>query len=85
VNILVDNQGRAQLCDFGLAIVGSTTTGNMSATDTGAGTLRFMSPERFANEESRRTMSDDIYAFACLCYTVRAHILFQASILLMTP
>jgi serine/threonine protein kinase len=69
-NVLVDQKGHPQLCDFGLAIVGSTTVGNMTPANIGAGSVRFMSPERFNSEDSKRNTSDDVYAFGCLIYTV---------------
>jgi serine/threonine protein kinase len=69
-NILIDGEGRVQISDFGLAIVGTNTDGSMSASTNAAGTIGFMSPERFTSDARKRTWSDDTYTFASLCYYV---------------
>ncbi|KAG8950606.1 hypothetical protein FRC03_012791 [Tulasnella sp. 419] len=66
-NVLVDDKGRASLCDFGMSefvddaarISGFTTTAA-----TVGGTGRFMCPELF-DDEPKTTMTD-IWAFGCL-------------------
>jgi serine/threonine protein kinase len=69
-NVLVDSSGHVQLCDFGLAIIGEETQGRMTTSINASGTLNWMSPERLFAEHHRRTMADDVYAYACLCYFV---------------
>ncbi|KAG8961031.1 hypothetical protein FRC03_005850 [Tulasnella sp. 419] len=65
-NVLVDADGRAGLCDFGMSqfiseasrISGFTTTGN------GGGTDRFMCPEIL--EDHPKTPATDVWALGCL-------------------
>jgi WD40 repeat protein len=47
----------------------------MSTTKNNYGTARWMAPERLkANEPFRRTTATDVYAYGCLCYTVRSEL-----------
>jgi serine/threonine protein kinase len=66
-NVLIDEEGRASICDFGLSIIldgGPTgyTTSNFG------GSLRFLAPELL--DEGTRTVETDIYAYACTCIEV---------------
>ncbi|KAG8955280.1 hypothetical protein FRC03_011226, partial [Tulasnella sp. 419] len=66
-NVLVDSEGRASLCDFGMSqfideasrITGFTTTSGHSG-----GTDRFMCPELL--EDAPKTTATDMWAFGCL-------------------
>ncbi|KAF9780863.1 kinase-like domain-containing protein [Thelephora terrestris] len=75
-NILIDENGRARLADFGLlAIASDTTTIISSASFSEAGTHRWMSPElldpeRFRLEHSRPTKPSDCYALGMVVYEV---------------
>jgi serine/threonine protein kinase len=70
VNVLVDVGPTARLADFGLTIVGESSAMGMTTTFSGAGTLRWKSPERLW-EDGRHAVAGDIWAFACLCVVVR--------------
>jgi serine/threonine protein kinase len=72
-NILLTEGGDAQLADFGLTIVGDGTVDRMTTQSGEQGTLRWMSPERLDGATKRLQPTDDVYAFACLCYTVGKH------------
>jgi len=48
-NVLIDDSGRACLCDFGIASV--TIVGTMGSTRPSNGTIRWMAPEVFDLEE----------------------------------
>lgn len=62
-NILVDQNGRAALCDFGLSIVhDGLPTGH--TTSNFGGSLRYLAPE-LSEENSTRTTATDIYALGC--------------------
>jgi len=63
-NVVVSDDGRALITDFGLSFVLATTTVTSSG-----GTIRFMAPE-IVVEDSQPTASSDIWSFACLCYEV---------------
>jgi serine/threonine protein kinase len=69
MNVLVDEKFEARLADFGLTLVGDSSVAGMTTTNTGAGSLRWKSPERL-EEDARRSMSGDVWAFACLCIVV---------------
>ncbi|KAJ7814160.1 kinase-like domain-containing protein [Mycena olivaceomarginata] len=66
-NILVDEDGRARLADFGLAVfIDSETTGKSS---TRSGTTRWMAPELLCpppGTSFRRTFASDMWAFGCV-------------------
>jgi serine/threonine protein kinase len=75
-NILLTEGGDAQIADFGLTIVGDGTVDKMTTKSGEQGTLRWMSPERLEGESKRLQPTDDVYAFACLCYAVGEHRIF---------
>ena len=67
-NILVNGDGKAMVTDFGL----------VQATDSGAGTPAYMSPEQWRGEEL--DVRSDIYAFGCILFEMfTAHRLFAAA------
>ncbi|KAJ7916169.1 kinase-like domain-containing protein, partial [Mycena leptocephala] len=65
-NILVDEEEHARLADFGLASYTNATVKSSAR----AGSTRWMAPELLDAEplQFRRTVSTDVYAFACVCY-----------------
>ena len=63
-NILVTEEGRAKLTDFGIAMEASTTT--ITRTDTIMGSVHYLSPEQARGETA--TASSDIYAVGILLY-----------------
>ncbi|KAJ3219774.1 hypothetical protein HDU67_009586 [Dinochytrium kinnereticum] len=67
INILVDENGKAYVSDFGFAYLKKvTSTRQTSATSQVAGTLRWMAPERLSGGSP--TAAVDVYAFAMTCY-----------------
>ncbi|KAG6905887.1 hypothetical protein DXG01_017094 [Tephrocybe rancida] len=76
-NILIDEQGRARLCDFGIAsicdpeIKAWTTQSSVSSK---GGSTRWQAPELFDitedDEEVQNSVFSDVYAFGCVCYEV---------------
>jgi serine/threonine protein kinase len=75
-NILIDENGRACLADFGLlAIISDGTSHTSSGSLAQGGTFRWMSPELFYPEnfglkDSRRTKRSDCYALGMVIYEV---------------
>jgi serine/threonine protein kinase len=67
---MVTDDKHIQLADFGLVMVGDSTYEHMTTSAGNAGTARWMSPERLNQSSEHRTTADDVYAFACVCYTV---------------
>ncbi|KAG8897175.1 hypothetical protein FRB99_008388, partial [Tulasnella sp. 403] len=70
-NVLVNDQERAMLCDFGLAKAeedvpsGLTTTGFNER-----GSTRYLSPELVTELTPRRTLQSDIWAWGCLLFEI---------------
>ncbi|KZV81821.1 kinase-like protein [Exidia glandulosa HHB12029] len=66
-NILVSDEGDARICDFGLASmlyeIPSTATSMR-------GTLRWMAPELFKDDDARHTTYSDVWAFGCVVIEV---------------
>ncbi|KAF9257558.1 kinase-like protein [Marasmius fiardii PR-910] len=65
-NILIDDEFHPRLIDFGLTIFHGS---EHHTTDLG-GTLRWMAPELFFGNDTRRSFASDVYAFGCLCVEV---------------
>ena len=74
VNVLVTEEQRACLADFGLSTVSDSQVLKISSLSTKnvqvGGTLRWTSPEIFEGEQPINTSSSDIYSFACVSYEV---------------
>ncbi|KAG6908633.1 hypothetical protein DXG01_003811 [Tephrocybe rancida] len=75
-NILIDDQGRACLCDFGISSICDPEikawTTQSSATSKG-GSTRWQAPELFdleSDEDVQNTIFSDVYAFGCVCYEI---------------
>jgi len=75
-NILIDNDGHAQLADFGLlTIISDFTHPATSSSSKGGGTTRWMSPElldpdRFGLQNGRPTKESDCYALGMVILEV---------------
>lgn len=69
-NVLIDDSGRALLCDFGLARVKADIMSRSMITDvkTTAGSRYWMAPERLVGKSPKK--SSDVYAFGCTAYEV---------------
>jgi serine/threonine protein kinase len=78
MNVLIDENFQARLADFGLTLVGDSSLAGMTTTTSGAGSLRWKSPERF-EDDARRSIAGDIWAFACLCIVVSVQDLHRPS------
>ncbi|KAJ7288955.1 kinase-like domain-containing protein [Mycena rebaudengoi] len=68
-NILINDQWRACLADFGLTSFSDATTTALSSNR--AGSVRWMAPElldpgRFGHNQFSRTPASDVYAFGCV-------------------
>jgi serine/threonine protein kinase len=74
-NILIDNQLRARISDFGLATVMYSTAGHTTTTLGTGGTVRWMAPELFEGDPKdstagQPTFASDVYALAMTCWEV---------------
>jgi serine/threonine-protein kinase len=63
-NVLLDDEGRAKISDFGIARI--TDADTLTAAGTVIGTASYMSPEQAAGETA--TPASDVYAFGVLLY-----------------
>ncbi|KAJ3486407.1 hypothetical protein NLI96_g4265 [Meripilus lineatus] len=66
-NILIDNHYQPKLADFGLSMLSGSGSMTMGSHSGPRGTLRFMAPELFVDENSALSLKSDIYAFGCVC------------------
>jgi serine/threonine protein kinase len=75
VNILITDERRACLADFGLATVSASQVLKFSSFTTArlGGTLRWTAPELLDGTTDDNNTKSDIYAFACICYEVPYH------------
>jgi serine/threonine protein kinase len=64
LNVLLDANDRAKVCDFGLSSTTSTATTKAS---TSAGSTAWMSPERL-DEECEDDFKDDVYAYGIFLF-----------------
>ncbi|MBS0357818.1 MAG: protein kinase [Proteobacteria bacterium] len=71
MNILLTNEGRAKLCDFGLAKVKATTRTQTSKPSKSVGTIPWMAPEILVLNAKFSTKSD-IYALAMVFWEIAA-------------
>ncbi|KXN81075.1 Serine/threonine-protein kinase HT1, partial [Leucoagaricus sp. SymC.cos] len=70
VNVVVSDDGRALITDFGLSYIAMTTLMDSTKVNT-ALTLNWTAPELICDETSTRpTKASDIWSFGCLCYEV---------------
>ncbi|KAG8894521.1 hypothetical protein FRB99_001202, partial [Tulasnella sp. 403] len=64
-NVLIDNDGEAMICDFGLSKLLQDIPSGFTTSNGQKGTTRWMAPEQFG-EKAVYTTQSDIYAFGCL-------------------
>jgi phosphate transport system substrate-binding protein len=69
-NILVENNGRVWLTDFGIALALTEDT-RLTRTGTALGTAVYMSPEQIVRPKSVDSRAD-IYSFGCVLYAMLA-------------
>jgi serine/threonine protein kinase len=72
-NIMIDDQGTARTCDFGLVRILSDETHGKLATTTYTGTPRYLAYELVIVERPIPTLASDIYALGCVALDVRGH------------
>ncbi|KAG1800663.1 kinase-like domain-containing protein [Suillus variegatus] len=74
-NVLIDDDERAVLTDFGLSIIlGGFTNLSVTYTDAQMGTEAWAAPELFSDSHDSRghnpSLPSDVYSFACLMYLI---------------
>ncbi|KDQ07561.1 hypothetical protein BOTBODRAFT_59875 [Botryobasidium botryosum FD-172 SS1] len=65
-NILISNDGRALLCDFGLTTIAEVPEFQVATGSNFAGTPIYMAPELLAGTVTRKTPASDVYAYGIL-------------------
>lgn len=67
----INGRPTAKLCDFGLSrIEDESASGLTTSTYHGKGTTSYLSPELIENEDPKRDLKSDIWAWACLVLEV---------------
>ncbi|EJU01860.1 kinase-like protein [Dacryopinax primogenitus] len=75
-NILVASDGHPVLADFGLSVMEEQNSQGQTTTQTFAGSMRWMAPERLAPDQfgmgarTSRTFASDIYSFGMTIYEI---------------
>lgn len=80
MNVLVSDDGRALIGDFGLSYI-AVASAMASSSGLERGTARWAAPELLYND-ARQTRQSDIWSFGCLCYEVRTLNLLKLSALI---
>ncbi|KAG8989972.1 hypothetical protein FRB94_013835 [Tulasnella sp. JGI-2019a] len=66
LNVLMSNERRAILCDFGLAVAADEVQSGLTTSRGFKGSIRYCSPELVMEEEARRSPASDMWAWGCL-------------------
>lgn len=66
MNVLIDDDGRARICDFGLVRVLSDDTTGFGTTTTHTGTVRYLAYELVVSEHPVPTVASDVHALGCV-------------------
>lgn len=69
-NTLIDDEGHAQLCDFGLSKILDDNPSGLTTTHDAAFTARYAAPELFQGGPKHR-LASDVWAWGCLLLVVR--------------
>jgi serine/threonine protein kinase len=77
---MIDDQGAARICDFGLVRILSDENSGKMATTTYTGTPRYLAYELVAAERPIQTLESDIHALGCIGLDVRDHIFNTGSV-----
>lgn len=80
-NTLIDDDGNAQLCDFGLAKVLENVPTGLTTTTPPACTLRYAAPELVKAEALLHTLKSDVWAWGGLVLAVSLVLPFSFSIM----
>ncbi|KAG8766213.1 hypothetical protein FRC16_007745 [Serendipita sp. 398] len=71
-NILIDDDGVARLCDFGLVRLIQETPSGMTTTTAHTGTVRYLAQELVISDDPKPTTETDCHALGCIALEVRA-------------
>ncbi|KAJ8586216.1 kinase-like protein, partial [Rhizopogon salebrosus TDB-379] len=71
LNVLINNEGRAMLTDFGLSVIlGGFTNLSYVYTDAKPGAAAWAAPELFNLDAPQPSKQSDVYSFAYLMYLI---------------
>lgn len=68
-NTLIDEEGNAQLCDFGLAKILEDVPSGLTTTSTSCCSVRYAAPE-LLHDDSSHGLESDMWAWGCLVLVV---------------
>ncbi|PVF91773.1 kinase-like protein [Serendipita vermifera] len=66
MNVLVDDDGHARICDFGLVRILFDETLGLNTTTTHTGTARYLAYELAVDDKPTPTTASDVYAVGCI-------------------
>jgi serine/threonine protein kinase len=66
MNVLIDDGGRARICDFGLVRILSDESTGLVTTTTHTGTVRYLAYELVVSEQPVPTVASDVHALGCI-------------------
>ncbi|KIO21062.1 hypothetical protein M407DRAFT_51459, partial [Tulasnella calospora MUT 4182] len=69
-NVLIDKEGDAALCDFGLSTLLMVNPATMTMSTVAVGTVRWCAPELLTSNVPEKTPASDVWAFAALSLEV---------------
>lgn len=69
-NTVIDDDGNAQLCDFGLAQILDTEPSGLTTTNTTSCSLRYAAPEIIKSNKRAHGLESDVWAWGCLVLVV---------------
>ncbi|KAG8970627.1 hypothetical protein FRC05_000563 [Tulasnella sp. 425] len=69
-NVLIDKEGDAALCDFGLSTLLMVNPATMTMSTVGVGTVRWCAPELLTSNVPEKTPASDVWAFAALALEI---------------
>ncbi|KAG8896692.1 hypothetical protein FRB99_008760 [Tulasnella sp. 403] len=69
-NVLINSQGDAALCDFGLSKLLQDCPSTFTTSSVGVGTLRWCAPEMWTADEPIKTLATDVWAFGALALEI---------------
>ena len=71
--MLIDDEGHAKLCDFGLAKYMEGGQSGLTTSNGLKGSIRFMGPEFFTLDHPQATLKSDNWAWCCLAIEVSGY------------
>lgn len=66
MNVLIDDDGHARICDFGLVRILLEDSSGLTTTTTHTGTVRYLAHELVVSDQPLPTVASDVHAIGCI-------------------